>query len=365
MKRHSIYLLLGLLLAAGDAFAGTPLNESRAVNADARIDVSNIKGSVTVSGWDKSEVAISGTLGDGAKALAIEGGADHLTIKVQPPDKQGWFSWGADTRMGDSVLDIKVPRSAEMKIEVVSADVNLSGVAGRSLAINSVSGKLRLDSDAKEVELDSVSGNIDLTGAADHAHLETVSGNIRARGLNGQIKFDTVSGDIDAESGGYREINAGTVSGDISLHGKPIDSARVDVQTMSGDVHLYLPADVVNAAACLELQRQHPHRFRHREGTRPRTGQQPRCEQWRWFRPDQDRDLQRRHRDSQAIGKSAHNPRRFHTAVSGRSVAAAPCARPWRPAVQRGSRTGCAPTMLPALQPRPSTRADHRAAPAP
>ena len=242
MKHHSIHLLLALLLTSGEAFAGTPINESRPLDADARIDVSNIKGSVTVSAWDKPEVAISGTLGDGAKGLAVEGAADHLTIKVQPPDKQGWFSWGADTRMGDSVLDLKVPKSAEMKIEVVSAEVNLSGVAGRSLRVDGVSGKLRLDSGAKDIELDSVSGNIDLTGASDHAHLETVSGNIRASGLNGQIKFETVSGDIDAESGSYREISADTVSGDINLHGKPIDSARVDVETMSGDVHLYLPS---------------------------------------------------------------------------------------------------------------------------
>ncbi len=243
MKCQSIPLLLIALLAAGDVFAGTPISQTRAVNADARIDVSNIKGSVTVIGWDKAEVAISGMLGDGAKGLAVEGGADHLTIKVQPPDKLGWFSWGADTRMGDTTLEVKVPKSAEMKIEVVSADVNLSGVAGRSLGVDSVSGKLRLDSTAEDIELDTVSGNIDLTGTADHAHLETVSGNIRARGLGGQIKFDSVSGDIDAESGNYRELNVGTVSGDISLHGQPVDNARVDVQTMSGDVHLFLPAD--------------------------------------------------------------------------------------------------------------------------
>jgi len=137
-----------------------------------------------------------------------------------------------------------VPRGAEMRIEVVSADVALSGVAGRALNVNSVSGKLRLDSDAREVEVDSVSGNIELTGKAERGHLETVSGNVRARGLGGQIKFETVSGDVDAENGDYREINAGTVSGNINLRGKPSKDARVDVETMSGDVHLYLPADV-------------------------------------------------------------------------------------------------------------------------
>ncbi|MEP7042407.1 MAG: DUF4097 family beta strand repeat-containing protein [Dokdonella sp.] len=244
MNRHAPLSISLLALACASASAGTPINETRAVNAEVRIDVSNVKGSVSVSAWDKSEVSISGTLGDGAKALSVEGGADHLTIKVETPDKQGWFSWGADSRMGDTELDLKVPRTAEMKIEVVSADVSLSGVAGRSLNVDSVSGKLRLDSGAKEVEIDSVSGNIDLSGQATRAHVETVSGNIRARGLGGQIKFETVSGDIDADNTAYREVNAGTVSGDVNLRGgKPESGARVEVETMSGDVHLYLPAD--------------------------------------------------------------------------------------------------------------------------
>jgi DUF4097 and DUF4098 domain-containing protein YvlB len=244
MKFTVLTSALLLLVVSGTAAAGTPISETRSVSADARIEVSNIKGEVTVSGWDKPEVSITGTLGEGAKGLSIEGGGDHLSIKVQPPDRQGWFSWGAESRMGDTMLDLKVPRNAEMKIEVVSADVALTGVAGRALNVNSVSGKLRLDSDAKEVEIDSVSGNIDLTGKAERGHLETVSGNVRSRGLGGQVKFETVSGDIDAENADYREITAGTVSGDINLRGKPMKDARVDIETMSGDVHLYLPADI-------------------------------------------------------------------------------------------------------------------------
>ncbi|MET0230605.1 MAG: hypothetical protein ABW186_06715, partial [Rhodanobacteraceae bacterium] len=59
-----------LLAVAGAAAAGTPINETRKADANARIDVSNIKGAVTVSGWDRNEVSISGSLGDGAKQLA-------------------------------------------------------------------------------------------------------------------------------------------------------------------------------------------------------------------------------------------------------------------------------------------------------
>ena len=224
--KHYYACSLASLLLAGTALADTPINETRAVNADARIEISNVKGAVTVSAWDKAEVAISGTLGEGTKPLLIEGGAAHLTIKVQSTDQQGWFNWGSGTRMGDTLLDVKVPRNAEMKIDVVSAEVSVAGVAGRTL------------------DVDSVSGDVDLNGTAERTHLESVSGNLRARGLAGEMKFETVSGDIDAEGGVYREIGAGTVSGDINLRGTPAPGARVDVETMSGDVHLYLPTDV-------------------------------------------------------------------------------------------------------------------------
>ena len=244
MNRHFALKAVPFLLLCGSAFAGTPIDQTRAVNADARIDVSNIKGAVTVTGWDKTEVAITGTLGDGAKGLLVDGGGSHLTIKVEPPDKQGWFSWGADSRMGDTLLDIKVPKNAEMRVEVVSADLTLAGVAGRRLDVEGVSGNLRLDSGAREVEVDSVSGDIDLTGSASRSHLESVSGSIRARGLAGEMKLETVSGDIDAEGADYREITAGTVSGDINLRGRAGDGVRVEVESMSGDVHLYLPTDV-------------------------------------------------------------------------------------------------------------------------
>lgn len=231
------------LAVCGSALAATPIDEKRAVAADAHVEISNVKGSVTVSGWDRNEVAVSGTLGDGAKPLKIEGSDADVRIKVEGDGKQGWFSWGSDSRMGPTDLDVKVPRSAALKIEVVSANVSLSGVDGASLDVDSVSGKLRLDSGAGEVDIDSVSGNVDLVGKSAKAHVETVSGSIRTRGLGGKIKYETVSGDIDADNGTYREIDASTVSGDIKLRGKPAPDATVGVESMSGNVHLYLPDD--------------------------------------------------------------------------------------------------------------------------
>ncbi len=243
MKPPISSALFVALAAAGIAHAQTPIQQNMSADADARIDISNVKGSITVSGWDEQKIAVTGTLGKGAKGLAIGGDSKHLTVKVEPPQRE-FFSWSSDTQMGGTTLDIKVPRGAALKIEAVSADVVVSGVAGTSLNVESVSGKLRLDSGAKALEIDSVSGDIDLTAKSDKAHVETVSGNIRARGLGGEVRLETVSGDIDADNSGYRLLDAGSVSGGINLRGAPTADASVAVKTMSGDVHLRLPESV-------------------------------------------------------------------------------------------------------------------------
>lgn len=230
-------LLLGLPLAG---VASTPIDKTVAVDPDAQIEVANVRGAVKVSGWDRPEVAVTGTLGDGAKALRVEGGGGNLRIKVEGPGSEGIFG----TRMDDSVLDIKVPRSAQLTIKVVSASVSLADVGGKSLTVNSVSGKLDLDSAAAELNLDSVSGNVNVSGSATRSHLQSVSGDIRARGLAGQVKLETVSGDLDLQAASYGEVDASSVSGDIRVRGTPIATARVDVQSMSGDAQLVLPADV-------------------------------------------------------------------------------------------------------------------------
>lgn len=248
---HTGYTMLALLVlqqwAMPTAFAGTPINETRSVNAQGRIEIANVRGSVNVSVWDRSEVSVTGTLGEGSKGLSIEGGGDHLEIRVQSPEKTGWFSWGAGNGMQDSTLDVRVPKGSSLDVDVVSATVDVAGIEGRELSIDTVSGKVRLDSRARELSVDSVSGSIEMTGSADDAKFESVSGSVRVRASGGEFKFDTVSGGIDAELQDYREMTGGTVSGSIRLRGTPSTSGRIEIETMSGDVRVELPANVAGS----------------------------------------------------------------------------------------------------------------------
>ena len=231
-------------MACSPAHAGTPIDEKRTVNPRARIDISNVRGAVTVSAWDRPEVAISGTLGTGSKGLSIEGGESRLSIKVESPESSGWFNWGSSSRMEDSILDIKLPREADVEIDVVSAEVAVSGVGGRSLEIDSVSGKVRVDGSAREVEIDSISGSVEITGSGERTAVATVSGEVVARASGGVLKFETVSGNVRVEAGAYREVEASSVSGDINVRGRPLAGARLDSETMSGDVRVDVPGDL-------------------------------------------------------------------------------------------------------------------------
>lgn len=233
-------LPLVAFLAPGAVFAGTPINETRSVDNDVRIDVSNIKGAVNVTAWDKGEVAISGTLGNGAKRLAVDGEGGHLSVKVEGPDKsKGWLNWGSDSSMEESVLNLKVPREASLEINVVSAAVVVADLAGGDVQVDSVSGRVRVGSNSRRLRVESVSGDVEFDGKAAEAEVQTVSGDVRVRGVGGRTRFETVSGAVRVvASSPLSDTSAGTVSGDIEISGELGKGGRMHVETMSGDVRI-------------------------------------------------------------------------------------------------------------------------------
>ncbi len=218
------------------------LDQAWRVAADGYVEVDNVRGSVVVTGWDQAQVKLTGNLGADSK-LEISGDERHLALRVSGT-RTGWF--GGNGPDHDSDLVLNVPRGVALKVGVVSADATVSGVAGKSLDVDGVSGKLRLASDAPDIDVNSVSGDVTFaaaqSNAAAHAHLQTVSGNIDASKLGGRVKLETVSGDITLESSQVQELETGTVSGDARLKLVPAAHAHLTLESMSGDIRLQLPA---------------------------------------------------------------------------------------------------------------------------
>jgi len=237
---------IAIALAPAFAFAGTPINQTKSVDADATVEISNVKGSVTVSAWDKNEVAITGTLGDGSRGLTVEGGGGHLEVKVEGPDKsKSWFNWGSDSGMQETTLELKVPRKASLEIDVVSATVTVNEVAGRSMSVDSVSGRVKVDSPAAKVRVDAVSADVEFTGKSDDANIETVSGDVQIRGVGGRVHGETVSGSIRIEGAQPHPTKlVQSAASDIEIRGALEKGGRVHVESMSGDVRLRFPGSL-------------------------------------------------------------------------------------------------------------------------
>ena len=239
------YLPLLLGLCIGQALADTPINLRHDATPTARIAISNIKGAVTVTAWDRNEVQVTGQLGDGAQPLAITGSNGDLEIKVKPQGSAGrWFNWTGDNNMSASTLDLHVPKGASLDVDVVSASLGVDGLQGGEIAVNSVSGKVRINAQSPALDIDSVSGSIELAGHADKADLQTVSGDILAPALGTEAALQTVSGRIQVAGGPWRKFTLSTVSGDVQLRGGLAADGSVDIDSMSGDVQVVLPANV-------------------------------------------------------------------------------------------------------------------------
>jgi len=216
------------------------LNESWQIAADARVEISNVSGSLSVSAWDKAQAELTGSLGNGSK-LEIAGDAQHLVLHVDS-GKHSWFGMGSPH---DSTLVLHVPRTIALDADVVSSDATVTGIAGKTLRVNGVSGDLNVTSGAPDVEIDSVSGEVEFQvlpqTTTTRVHLQTVSGNVGAKGLGGRVKLETVSGDIRLDTGTVDELETGTVSGDAQIHAAPAAHGRMRLQSMSGDIRVRLP----------------------------------------------------------------------------------------------------------------------------
>jgi DUF4097 and DUF4098 domain-containing protein YvlB len=243
--KNARYLPLLLCLSwGGQAWAETPIDLSHPASPTAHIDISNVKGEVTITAWDRNEVHVGGQLGNGAQPLTIDGSDNNLSIRVQAQGKDGWFNWGGDKSMSSTRLDISVPRRASLKVNVVSAPLSVDGIDGGDIDVNSVSGRVRINAQTPMLNIVTVSGNVAFSGQTKQAKLQTVSGDILAPSLGNSVDLQTVSGHIQAGGGPWQQLNLSTVSGDVQLTGALAAGGKVSIDSMSGDLQLQFPASL-------------------------------------------------------------------------------------------------------------------------
>jgi DUF4097 and DUF4098 domain-containing protein YvlB len=215
------------------------INEHRSLKANGHVSVSNVAGSIEVSGWDRNEVAVTGTLGEGVDHLEITGDDSQLSVAVKLP-KNSHVT-------GETHLVLSVPAGAGVDVSSVSADI-----AARTLhapvKINTVSGDVDLQLEAPQVSVQTVSGDLVLRSPSSNTVVNSVSGDLRVNGPKGDLTATTVSGNLELDGGPFKQLKLKTISGDARLNVSFTEDGHVVGESLSGDINLSVPAAMAGVA---------------------------------------------------------------------------------------------------------------------
>jgi len=228
--------LLGaaLAVAAVPVMAQQRVDERRPASATGTVEISNVSGSVRITGWEQAEVAVTGTLGRGTERLDFSTSGNRTLVKVVLPHLSTHHVEGSD-------LEIKVPAGSSLEVETVSADTAVDKVLG-AIRLESVSGGITVGGSPRQFDATSVSGDIEITAASSPGSATTVSGSVNLLGVAGDVKASSVSGNLVVKGGETSRVELETTSGDISFNAALARNGRLDAKTVSGSVELDLPA---------------------------------------------------------------------------------------------------------------------------
>jgi DUF4097 and DUF4098 domain-containing protein YvlB len=250
--RILVCALAALALPWVSAHAESSIDEHRAANSQGSVEIINVAGAIDLQGWDKPEVAVSGTVGKNVERVEVTGGADRTTIHVILRS-QHFSGFGSD---GDAHLLVHVPANSSVSTSLVSADLkvssvrgdlklqtvsgNVTGEAGGDVHANSVSGNVTLTAAAaKAIEVKTVSGDVVLTGGDADTEVTTVSGSAKITlGTPSRARFQSISGTLTANFalGPDTQVEGESVSGDLKLEFAKTPEGDFDIQTFSGDI---------------------------------------------------------------------------------------------------------------------------------
>ncbi len=237
------------LLATGSVLASVTEEETFSYPLDegGRFSISNVNGSISVTGSDGSQVEIVATKkADNQEDLdkieiEISASSSEIRVKTELGKSNRWFSSGNSS--GEVKYEIIVPAGTQLDaVETVNGDVTISGVSG-DVEAESVNGRLNVDGLAGNASLSTVNGSVEAgftrLGGQQRVKAETVNGRVTINlpaDADVKVSADSLNGSINCSDFG-RETEKGFIGSDLNGNiGN--GSARLDIDTVNGSIKI-------------------------------------------------------------------------------------------------------------------------------
>ena len=265
MKMIRLVAVAGLILASalGEAIGEGTINERRPARSDGIVEVLNANGSVLIVGWDRDEVEVRATLGEGAERLAFTSDENRTTVEVVVSEE--------DREIGNSHVRVRVPVQSQVEAGTVNADIHVVRVGGL-VFLQSVTGDIRVKDGPREVDAKTLKGEVEISVSGARVKASSAGGRVTLRETTGEADVSTVSGNVVVEGGSYERGRFKTVSGDLRF-GAGLDPNGVfEFASHGGSIELSL-SETISADFLLSTHSgeiENDFRVKRRPGRRPR-----------------------------------------------------------------------------------------------
>jgi DUF4097 and DUF4098 domain-containing protein YvlB len=206
---------LGFLGAAGPSH----LDKTVETAPNPRISLSNLKGTVSVKGWDKSLVHVTSTTASPQVEVDMEqfppaGAAEkiHFTTHILSP-----------------------------QISDKSTDYTLEVPLGASLEIRNPEGSVQIQTLRGEASVDTVGGTIAVSDVSGHLAVRSIGGDIELVRPSGRVEANSICGSLRVVNPASSRLRAVTTSGKIFYEGDFLSGGDYELSDYSGDVEILTP----------------------------------------------------------------------------------------------------------------------------
>jgi len=227
-----IRAFFALLVAGHAAAAQQPFNHTLDVSSPLSIRVEGMQAEVTVIGWSRNQVAVSGNLPLGQR---VELSRQDRWVEVRV------IAGRAGGRGGHLV--VRVPRGNALDIETTTGAISADSVGGLA-RLKSAAGAVTVRGPARTLSIETLSGAITVDAPAQGVVAHTTGGAVRIAGASGFLEVFTGEGAVEVVRSLVTLATITTVSGRIVFAADLAPNALARFDSYVGAVELRLPSTV-------------------------------------------------------------------------------------------------------------------------
>jgi hypothetical protein len=226
--RTPIAVVTALAVSAGATHAQSKVDRRWQLDMDGAVRIHNYNGTVTIRGWDRDTIHVTGTIASkGGDAFFGGGGRSGV--------KMGVGDGTENAPLAD--LTLMVPARARVQVRGAATSIDIRDFAG-AVDATTLSGRLFVSGAPTEVMAETMDGDLEVHASPAFFRGRSATGRITWSGSSDDVSLVSVGGAITVNSATVFRARFESISGDIKFAGNVKVDGRVSFDSHGGDISI-------------------------------------------------------------------------------------------------------------------------------